>query len=238
MHRLFSALLSHTLVTTLCVAGICLVLLTSVRAQHIVSYQKISGTLPAFAPILQEGNRFGGATTVLGDLDGNGTPDLAVSAWEDKLGIRKVGAVYILFLNTNGAVDRFQKITPSTLPNHDITRSARGFGRSLAALGDLDGDGITELAVGASQNRFGGSVWILFLQRDGTVKRHHRLNHSQLREDGSLGETAGFGHALAHIGDLNGDGLPELAVWASQHTENGLRSGAFWILFLNRQGQI
>ena len=46
-------------------------------------------------------------------------------------------------------------------------------GISAAAIGDLDGDGITDLAVGAGYDDDGGAdrgaVWILFLNPDGTV---------------------------------------------------------------------
>src|SRR5687767_2787704 len=49
------------------------------------------------------------------------------------------------------------------------------FGSSVAALGDLDGNGIEDLAVGATLDDDGvpgsqnGAVWILFLNADGTV---------------------------------------------------------------------
>src|ERR1700752_1919177 len=48
------------------------------------------------------------------------------------------------------------------------------FGVSLAFLGDLDDDGVTDLAVGALGDDDGGTqkgaVWILFLNADGTVR--------------------------------------------------------------------
>jgi hypothetical protein len=73
-----------------------------------------------------------------------------------------------------------------TVRTHQLNRSptwgqgARNyFGSACVALGDLDGDGITDLAVGSSKARVGdltvGAVYILFLQKDGSMKRHQKI---------------------------------------------------------------
>ena len=61
------------------------------------------------------------------------------------------------------------------------------FGTSVASLGDLDFDGVVDLAVGAFADDDGGTeygaVWVLLLNADGTVKipsedqRHARRLH-------------------------------------------------------------
>ena len=91
--------------------------------------------------------------------------------------------MWILFLNTNGTVKSHQKISDTqggftgTLDDVDV------FGNSVAALGDLDGDGIGDLAVGAAFDDDGGqdrgAVWILFLNSNGTVKSHQKISDTQ-----------------------------------------------------------
>ncbi len=53
------------------------------------------------------------------------------------------------------------------------------FGRSVTAPGDLDGDGVTDIAVGAPLDDTGGSnrgaVHVLFLNSDGTVKSSQKI---------------------------------------------------------------
>ncbi len=94
--------------------------------------------------------------------------DLAVGADADDTGGNGRGAVHVLFLNPNGTVKQSRKIASSagggpTLANYD------SFGSSVASLGDLDGDGVTELAVGAERDDFGGNsrgaAYVLFLNR-------------------------------------------------------------------------
>src|SRR6185295_12309298 len=90
------------------------------------------------------------------------------------------GAVYVLFLNTDGTVKQSTKISstqgglPVSLNIHDE------FGRSLTALGDMDGDGVTELLVGTPEDDESGTntgaMHVLFLNSNGTVKSYKRIS--------------------------------------------------------------
>ena len=54
------------------------------------------------------------------------------------------------------------------------------FGLATARLGDLDGDGIGDVAVGAQYDDDGGfnrgAIWVLFLNADGTVKDEQKIS--------------------------------------------------------------
>ena len=78
-----------------------------------MSHQKISSTQGGFTGILEFLDSFGVSVASLGDLDGDGVGDLAVGAEGDDDGgigfFAERGAVWILFLNTDGTVKSHQK---------------------------------------------------------------------------------------------------------------------------------
>ena len=103
----------------------------------------------------------------MGDFDGDLVFDLAVGASGDADGGNLRGAVYILFMNANGTVKSEQKISDTEGGFSGVLDNFDQFGVSVAGMGDLDGDLVSELAVGAFGDADGGAsrgaVWILFM---------------------------------------------------------------------------
>ncbi len=233
-------------------ASIVLPLASDVSAQgpgSVLQTSKISSFLGAFPGQLDDQDQFGRAVTSLGDLNGDGIDDLAVGAEFDDDGASGAGAVWILFMTNIGTVGSAQKISATQGGFTGVLDSFDRFGASLAALGDLDGDGVTELAVGAPNDDDGGAtsasnfgaLWILRLKADGTVKSHQKISNVV----GNLQTPTGnpepleaknrFGSSVALIGDLNGDGKAEVAVGSEGDGDGGFASnnrGAVFILFL------
>ena len=176
------------------------------------SVQASAGTACDPTGTLDPFDIFGEAVAGLGDLDGDGIRDLAVGMRGDDDGGSARGAVWVLFLNTDGTVKSHQKISDTqggftgTLNNEDI------FGETVGNMGDLDGDGITDLVVGAAGDDDGGgdigALWVLFLNTDGTVKSHQKISDTQGGFTGTLDNNDQF-NRVESVGDLDDFAPPE-----------------------------
>jgi len=205
------------------------------------SHVKISDGVAGFNPEnLEEGDNFGSAVANIGDLDEDGISDLAVGAYEDEYLNSREGAVYILFMNTNGSVRSHTKIS-NGLVGFSVANGTSRFGSSLANMGDLSGDGVVDLAVGAymdgNDESTEGAVYIVLLNTSGGVVSNVKISdglaafHPDELDSGDY-----FGYSVANIGDLDGDGVADMAVGAIEDNLSvGTRDGSLYILFFGTE---
>jgi|CXWL01.1.fsa_nt_gi hypothetical protein len=179
---------------------------------------------PGVAGDLEPGDRFGLALAT-GDFDGDGRPDLAIGApGEDVAGVTNAGAVNVLYQGSDG-IDTiaprqqlWQQGDPG-LPGLPAINDY--FGAALTA-GDFDGDGFTDLAIGASEATvdglaLAGAVRVLYGSATGLVGRDEaRLDQNGTDAagtplPGNATHLARFGRSLASA-DFDGDGFADLAI--------------------------
>ena len=149
----------------------------------------------------------GASVEMPGDLNGDGVGDLVVSAptayWGGS-GISGPGSVYVFLGPVAGDLD---------VADADVVWTGEGSadqaGTDLVGLGDQDGDGRDEFAVAAKQN-FTVSSGAVYVITGGTTAGGS-LGGADVRIYGD-GDAGSFGMSIYNLGDLNGDGLPDLGV--------------------------
>ena len=219
-----------------------------VTAQVVVKdSQKISNLEGDLGPVLDAGDVFGNCYLV-GDVDQDGVQDVAVGAGGSSDGLPGAGALWLMTLDPDGTVADASKISLTAGGFGGALASGDAFGSSVAAVGDLDGDGVQDIAVGARGDTEGGTpgtwrgaVWILFMNADRTVKAWSKINESNGGFTGTFQDYEYFGSGLASLGDLNGDGICDLAVGARSNSPGQTGDsggGSVWILFLDAAGGV
>ena len=204
--------------------------------------QKIADDTGGFGDGLDDDDRFGSAVADIGDVNGDGIPDLAVGTPNDDDGSDNAGAVWILFMKVDGTVETKQKISMDAGRLDGNLEADDYFGAALAGIGDLDNNGIPDLAVGMPGNDNGGTdrggVFILFLDAEGKVLQKQKIAHDTGGFGGGLDDDDRFGSAVAAIGDMNDDGISDLAVGAPNDNDEFTNAGAVWILMMNTDGKV
>ena len=205
-----------------------------VRAK--VEISEHAGRFPA---AMNSFSYLGHAMAPLGDLNGDGVPDLVVSApgWDGEA--KSQGGCWVLFLRQDGTVGEAVELGSHEKLVAAGVAAGHRLGEAIAHIGDLDGDGTMGIAISDAPSMFPGpdvgrSVYVVSLGKRGEVERVRRIHDLT---DGFAERPSWFGTALAVVGDLDGDGVPEIAVSDPYCHDGGDARGAVWILFLGRDGR-
>lgn len=197
-------------------------------------------------------DRLGYAVGSAGDLNGDGIADVVVSAIHADAGGRAdAGEAYVYFGEANspsaslglGGSGGFSSTVGAGDADLVIQGAVAGdrLGSSVASLGDVNGDGIDDLIVGAFQadgtggQRDAGRAYVYF----GDAARTGAVNAGTLNgQDGfeivGLAADDWTGLAVANAGDLNADGINDIIIGA--HLAGPDDAGAAYVVFGRADG--
>ena len=159
---------------------------------------------------LSVNSSFGMSVSSAGDVNGDGYDDIIVSAPEYSSG---TGRAYIFyggqFMNTIADVT----LTGETTFNY--------FGRSVSSAGDVNGDGYSDVIVGA--NGYSSKTGRAYIYFGGAVMNN--IADVIMTGEATLNF---FGNSLSSAGDVNGDGYSDVIVSAYGYSTN---QGRVYIFF-------
>ena len=150
---------------------------------------------------------FGSSVSEAGDVNGDGYSDVIVGAYNYSSGKGRA-YVYLGGSSMNTVVDVI------------MTGEASGniFGNSVSGAGDVNGDGYSDVIVGAQG--YSSSTGRSYIYFGGSTMNN-------IADVVSTGETGGnFGRSVSDAGDVNGDGYSDVIIGSSAYLE-----GRAYILF-------
>jgi hypothetical protein len=151
---------------------------------------------------------FGYSVAGAGDVDGDGYGDVLVGA--HGYGLDDRGAAFV-FRGRASGIPTGSSATADTRLTGNAADSSFGF--SVAGAGDVDGDGYSDIVIGAplysSPQLYEGAAFVFRGSSTG-IAHGNALSAATTLESNDPG--SGFARTVAGVGDLDGDGLSDLAV--------------------------
>ena len=172
-----------------------------------------------------------------GDVNGDGLDDILLGALGSDYNGANSGSSYVVFGKADGTVVDLTTVRAGT--GGFVINGVSAYdqaGRFVSGIGDLNGDGLADLLIGAPfddpNGDDSGAAFVVFGKADGTAVELASVENG----------TGGFvvngvstldqaGRSVSGAGDVNGDGVPDLLVGAPFDDPNGADSGAAFVVF-------
>ncbi|MGX5852157.1 FG-GAP-like repeat-containing protein [Dyadobacter jiangsuensis] len=182
-----------------------------------------AGTVPKVLPGKNSNASMGASVAGLGDTNGDGYGDLIVGAPTTNTGAVEGGAAWIYYGSSTGVENT------STFFKND--NGYAHFGASVAAAGDVNGDGFNDAVIGIPEHGLSkqGSVAVYLGASGGFTQANQRFYPGNWAN-------AAFGISVSSAGDVNGDGYSDIIVGENKLSHQVAQRGGFTLIPGGRTG--
>ncbi|WP_108302734.1 VCBS domain-containing protein, partial [Limnohabitans sp. JirII-29] len=188
----------------------------------------------------------GWSVSAAGDVNGDGLADVIVGAYlSDPGGLTSAGRSYVVFGKSTTTAVNLTAVAATSSPsggfviNGEVSGDQNGW--SVSGAGDVNGDGLADLIVGAlnssgTAGTSSGRSYVVFGKSDTTAIELSAIAALSSPSGGFVinGQCTGdlSGYSVSAAGDVNGDGLADLVVGASASDPTaGADAGRSYVVF-------
>ncbi len=214
---------------------------TSVGAGGVIELSSLNGSNGFVLNGIDAHDNSGHSVSAAGDVNGDGVDDIIIGAIRADPNGTESGESYVVFggasVGEGGTIELSSlNGTNGFVLNNVDTNGFSGF--SVSAAGDVNGDGVDDLIIGAPiadpNGLFSGESYVVFggagVGADGTIELSS-LNGANGFVLNGVDERDRSGRTVSAAGDVNGDGVDDVIIAAHFADPNGSYSGESYVVF-------